>query len=188
MACNLEVYKKESQHSFKATMPSMLPVLAPGVPLLSATVKGLPSSSLVVTAFPGASLRVKPLGVRVISMKVPHNLSADCYYAAIMRPYVIAAAVLPSSSLPPVGGAALPYSSGVALPIQAEAYTQVAKRSLMFGSTFNNRCFWSSDLTSANVEPFSKSGEAHSISTTHETKFSKTHADQTVERSVDQAE
>jgi len=60
---NLEVYKKESQHSFKATMPSMLPELAPGVPLLSATVKGLPSSSLVVTAFPGASLRVKPLGV-----------------------------------------------------------------------------------------------------------------------------
>lgn len=67
MACNLEAYKKESQHSFMATMLSMLPVLAPGVPLLSATVKGPSSSSLVVTAFPGASLRVKPVGVRVIS-------------------------------------------------------------------------------------------------------------------------
>ena len=49
MACNLEAYKKESQHSFMATMLSMLPVLAPGVPLLSATVKGPSSSSLVVT-------------------------------------------------------------------------------------------------------------------------------------------
>ena len=52
-------------------------------------------------------------------MKVPLNLNADYYYDAIMRPYVTAAAVLPSSSLPSVGGEAVPYSSGVALPITA---------------------------------------------------------------------
>jgi hypothetical protein len=105
------------------TMPSMLPVLVPDVPLLSAIVDVPPSSCLVVTAFAGASRREKPLDINIISMKKLQNLSADYYYYddAIMRPEAIAAAVLPSSSLLPVASAAVPYPSGIALPIQAKA-------------------------------------------------------------------
>jgi hypothetical protein len=105
--------------SFMTTMPSMLLVLAPDVPLLSAIVDGPPSSSLVVTAVASASQREKPLGINAVSMKKLQNISADYYYYndAIMRPEVIGAAVLPSSSLRPVANAAVPYPSDIALPI-----------------------------------------------------------------------